>query len=335
MERHKIQVSYRLNGMRLDHAIAESIPGLSKRRAKAIIDVGGAYLNRKRTRVASKTVGKGDQIEVEYNPALFTPQTKQQLTLKPADLLYHDELMMVINKPAGLPSQATRDQSVLHVIPALEKLLKEMELPHRDLHLVHRLDKDTTGCLVIARGNNNMTFLTDQFREKSLEKNYHALVYGNVNEDFVERCFLSAIQAHSGRVNVMKNGGKSSHTVFKVLENFTQYQVSLLNCSPITGRSHQIRVHLEKNMHPIIGDKVYGEGKRKALPTQLAAIVQHQLLHARSIKLLNRPGGTLIEVTAPYPESFENFLSQARLPLPATSEPTLPLDAQEKNLSHT
>ena len=324
MERHKIQVSYRLNGMRLDHAISEAIPGLSKRRAKAIIDVGGAYLNRKRTRVASKTVGKGDQIEVEYNPALFTPQTKQKLTLKPEDLLYQDAYMFIINKPAGLPSQETRDQSVLHVIPALEKLLKELNYPHRDLHLVHRLDKDTTGCLVIARGKDSMTFLTDQFREKTLEKNYHALVYGTVAKNFEEQCFLSAIQPQSGRVNVMKKGGKSSHTIFEVLENFPALAVSLLKCSPITGRSHQIRVHLEKNLHPILGDKVYGEGKRKALPTELAAVIPHQLLHAHSIKLKSHKEGAWVEVSAPYPESFAKFLELARNPASLAPETSLP-----------
>jgi 23S rRNA-/tRNA-specific pseudouridylate synthase len=140
------------------------------------------------------------------------------------------------------------------------------------------------------------------------------MVYGIISKSFEERCFLSAIQPHSGRVNVMKNGGKSSHTIFQVLETFPKHHVSLVNCSPITGRSHQIRVHLEKNLHSIVGDKVYGEGKRKPLAPDLASLVQHQLLHARSIKLLNKPNGEMIEVVAPYPKTFSDFLERARLP---------------------
>ncbi len=311
MERHSIHVSYRLNGMRLDHAIAEGIPGLSRRRAKAIIDMGGAYLNRKRVRVASKTVGKGDQIEIEYNPSLFEVKKKEQLSLKPEDILYEDAGVIVINKPAQLPSQATRDQAILHVIPLLEKLRASLELPTADLQLVHRLDKDTTGCLVIAKGKAMMSFLTDQFREKTLEKTYHAFCFGIAKADFEERCYLSAIQANSGRVKVMKSGGKASHTRFQILKTYPALGISLLNCMPVTGRSHQIRVHLEKNGLPIIGDKVYGEGFRKPLPDELLQAASHQLLHAASIRFQVAPDGPWQTVSAPYPASFAQFLALA------------------------
>jgi RluA family pseudouridine synthase len=301
MERHTIHVSYRLNGMRIDHAIAEGVPGLSRRRAKAIIDMGGAYLNKKRIRVASRTVGKGDQIEIEYNPSLFEAKKKEQLSLKPEDILYEDEGVIVINKPAQLPSQATRDQAILHVIPVLEKYRAAQGLAPVDLQLVHRLDKDTTGCLVIAKGKAMMTFLTDQFRENTLE----------AKGDFEERCFLSAIQPNNGRVKVMKSGGKISHTCFQVLKNYPALGISLINCTPVTGRSHQIRVHLEKNGLPIIGDKVYGEGMRKALSDELLQAASHQLLHAASLRFQVAPDGPWQTVSAPYPASFAQFLALA------------------------
>jgi RluA family pseudouridine synthase len=311
MERHTIHVSYRLNGMRIDHAIAEGVPGLSRRRAKAIIDMGGAYLNKKRIRVASRTVGKGDQIEIEYNPSLFEAKKKEQLSLKPEDILYEDEGVIVINKPAQLPSQATRDQAILHVIPVLEKYRAAQGLAPVDLQLVHRLDKDTTGCLVIAKGKAMMTFLTDQFREKTLEKTYHAFCFGLAKGDFEERCFLSAIQPNNGRVKVMKSGGKISHTCFQVLKNYPALGISLINCTPVTGRSHQIRVHLEKNGLPIIGDKVYGEGMRKALSDELLQAASHQLLHAASLRFQVAPDGPWQTVSAPYPASFAQFLALA------------------------
>lgn len=308
MERYKIQVSYRLNGMRMDHAVAESIAGMSRRRAKAIIDTGGAYLNSKRIRVASRTVGKGDQIEIEYNPDLFQAKVKQQLALRPEDILYQDQNLFVINKPAGLPSQATRDQAILHVIPVLEKLLLSLEIAPGDLQLVHRLDKDTTGCLIVARSKAAMTFLTEQFRAKTLDKTYHALCWGLVTESFEETCHLSAIQAHSGRVKAMRSGGKFSHTRFAPLQTFPEQQMSLLACMPITGRSHQIRVHLEKNAHPIVGDKVYGEATPRALSDELSKLVTHQLLHAQSIRFQAPDRKEKLEVVAPYPETFASIL---------------------------
>jgi RluA family pseudouridine synthase len=311
MERHSIQVSYRLNGMRLDAAISESIPGVSRRRAKAIVDMGGAYVNKKRVRIASKTVGKGDRIDVEYNEKLFEPGKKEAMSLKPEDILYFENDIIIINKPAGLPSQATRDQAVLHVIPLLEKLLSEMGHNKMDLQLVHRLDKDTTGALVIATNKDTMTFLTDQFRQHTIQKTYHALAWGVVEKAFEIKCMLSAIQPNTGNVKVVRSGGKSSQTFFEVLKTWPTLQVSLIHCRPITGRSHQIRVHLDEAGHPIIGDKVYGEGKRHKLPDELMQVATHQLLHAHTIRFQPAKDADTVEVTAPYPASFADFLRLA------------------------
>lgn len=311
MERHTIQVSYRLNGMRLDAAISDSIPGLSRRRAKAIVDMGGAYINKKRVRIASKTVGKGDRIEIEYNQALFEPNLKNTLSLKPEDILYFEHNIIVINKPAGLPSQATRDQAVLHVLPLLEKCLLEMGHPKLDLQLVHRLDKDTTGALVIATNKNAMTFMTDQFRDHSIQKTYHALVFGQVSKPFEVNCHLSSIQANSGKVKIVKTGGKHSQTFFEPQKYFPSCQVSLVACRPITGRSHQIRVHLSESHHPIVADKVYGEGKHGNLTDELLQSAPHQLLHAKEIRFQAAPGAPAVCVEAPYPKTFASFIELA------------------------
>ncbi len=313
MERHTIQVSYRLNGMRLDAAMSDSIAGLSRRRAKAIVDMGGVYVNKKRVRIASKTVGKGDRIDVEYNEKLFEAGRKEALTLKPDDILYFAQDTIVINKPAGLPSQATRDQAILHVIPLLEKCLAEMGHPKMDLQLVHRLDKDTTGALVVATNKAQMTYLTEQFRLHTIQKSYHALAWGLIEKPFEIKCMLSAIQPNTGKVKVVKSGGKSSQTFFEVLKTYPALQVSLVECRPITGRSHQIRVHLDEAGHPIVGDKVYGEGKRQTLSDELLKVATHQLLHAASIRFQPAPDLEPVQVQAPYPETFAGFLAIADL----------------------
>ncbi len=311
MERHSISVSYRLQGMRLDHAIADEIPGFSRRRAKAIIDIGGCYVNSKRVRIASKTVSKGDRIEVEYNAQLFETK-RQDVEISPEDILYFDHSVLVINKPAALPSQATRDQAIHHVVPLLLKCLKGMGHEIKDLQLVHRLDKDTTGCLILTFNSNTMTYITEQFKNHAVQKVYHALTWGIGPAQFEERCNLSAIQGTTGTVRVLQSGGKSSHTSFKTLEAFASSRTSLMEARPVTGRSHQIRVHLEKNNQPIIGDRVYGEGKRHKLPDDIIQKVNHQLLHSQSIRFSPAPGMDPITITAPYRENFSVVLEALR-----------------------
>jgi 23S rRNA pseudouridine955/2504/2580 synthase len=311
MERHSISVSYRLQGMRLDHAIAEEIPGFSRRRAKAIIDIGGCYLNSKRVRIASKTVSKGDKIEVEYNARLFEAK-RVEVEVRQEDILYFDHGVVVINKPAGLPSQATRDQAVHHVVPLVAKALKAMGHDVRDLQLVHRLDKDTTGCLILALQASAMAYITEQFKAHAVKKVYHAICWGMGAPEFEERCHLSAIQGTVGKVRVLQSGGKASHTYFKTLDVFPGPRLSLIEARPVTGRSHQIRVHLENNNFPILGDRVYGEGKRHAIEDSLLQIVQHQLLHSYSITFSPAPGVSVVTVTAPYRENFANVLTELR-----------------------
>lgn len=313
MERHSISVSYRLQGMRLDHAIADEIPGFSRRRAKAIIDIGGCYLNSKRVRIASKIVAKGDRIEVEYNPKLF--ETKRiEVEIRPEDILYFEHGVIVINKPASLPSQATRDQAIHHIVPVLAKCLKEMGHEFKDLQLVHRLDKDTTGCLILATNSGTMSYITEQFKNHEVQKIYHALTWGIGETSFDERCNLSAIQGTTGKVRVLQSGGKSSHTSFKALETFPTERLSLMEARPVTGRSHQIRIHLEKNSLPILGDKVYGEGKRHKISDLILHKIDHQLLHSQSISFSPAPGIERLTVTAPYRESFAEVLAALRSP---------------------
>lgn len=311
MERHSISVSYRLQGMRLDHAIAEEIPGFSRRRAKAIIDIGGCYVNTKRVRIASKTVSKGDKIEVEYNAKLF--ETKRvSIEIKPEDILYLANGVIVINKPAALPSQPTRDQAVHHVVPLVAKCLKTMGHEFKDLQLVHRLDKDTTGCLILAANSQVMNSITEQFKNHAVKKVYHAVSWGIGQPEFEERCNLSSIQGTTGKVRVLNAGGKSSQTFFKTLEVFPKEKLSLMEARPVTGRSHQIRIHLENNNLPILGDKVYGEGKRHKISDSLLLKVQHQLLHSQSITFSPAPGIAPITITAPYRESFAEILTELR-----------------------
>lgn len=315
MERHRIEVKGAMQGKRLDLAIVAAKIGMSRRKARRIIDLGGSYINRKRVRVASRQVEFGDIIELEYNPQVYQQVKKPDIGFQEADLLYQDQGLLVINKPPGLPSQATKTQAVFHVVALLKKFLVSLGQEQANLQLTHRLDKETSGVLILAKEQKPMQWMSDQFRNRQVEKEYHALVYGMSREDtFTVACQLSAIQPETGIVKVIKRGGRDSVTHFSVIKRFSDWHMTLFRCQPITGRSHQIRVHLAHRGFPIVGDKVYGQGKQSALPDELQSLVSHHhLLHCQEMSFLPSAHPKKLTVTAPYPANFQEVLARISL----------------------
>lgn len=155
MKTAKFTVGPTQDGQRLDAAAQLADIGLSRRKAKSIIDLGGAYVNRKRIRRASHIVKIGDRIEFQFNDKALQPGSNQQIELSPEMLVADHPAFVILNKPPGLPSQATRDQAVFHVIPLLEKLMLKIGKPKGRWILVHRLDKETSGLLIVAKTGKN------------------------------------------------------------------------------------------------------------------------------------------------------------------------------------
>lgn len=297
--------------MRLDQFLAKSGLEISKRKIRQVIDVGGVYQNRKRVRVASRPVHANDVLEVEFDLARLSKLRANNFEFSENDILFEDEGLIVVNKPPGLPTQATRDQSVLHVETCLRTLLSKRPsrpAPSR-LILVHRLDKETSGALIVAKNENVATWLTEQFRERDVGKVYEAICYGiPAEKKFLQRCFLSPIDKRTGQVTPVRAGGKSSETGFELLATAPQLKVSLIRCLPKTGRSHQIRVHLDMLGYSIVGDKKYYQGRRP-LPEHLAAIAaDHHFLHAAEIAFIPAPGAVPATIRAPRPANFTAFL---------------------------
>ncbi len=314
MKRQVITVSKKHDGYRLDVTISESGLDLSRRKIRSIIDVGGVYVNKKRVRIASRTVHEGDRIELDYDLQKITSFKRPTFKLTEADILFENEHALVVNKPAGLPTQATREQSVMHVIPLLKKFFEELERPATDFTLVHRLDMETSGALIVAKNAVAAQFIGDQFRNHTIEKEYHAIAAGVAKaKTFKVECQLSAIQPKIGIVKVVTRGGKSSLTHFKIEASNPALKLHLISCSPVTGRTHQIRVHLEHVGLPIVGDKKYGRNKVK-LPDELAALAStHQFLHARAISFCPASDAASVSVSAPYPEDMVAFLKASKL----------------------
>ena len=316
MKRFKFKVAASDDGARLDQFLAQSGLELSKRKIRQVIDVGGVYQNRKRVRVASRTVRTGDVLEVEFDLARLSKIRANTFELTDDDILYEDDGIIVINKPPGLPTQATRDQSIVHVETCLKAWFKSSPgrvMPSR-LILVHRLDKETSGALIVAKNENIATWLTDQFRERDVGKNYEAISFGVPPEKkFIQRCYLSPIDKRTGQVEPVKSGGKSSETSFELISKSAVAPVSFIRCLPKTGRSHQIRVHLDMFGLSIVGDKKYYKG-RKQISDELATLAaEHHFLHAAEIAFSPAPGKDPIIVKAKRPKNFSAFLESAGL----------------------
>ena len=236
--------------------------------------------------------------------------------LQNLDILYEDENLFVINKPAGLVVHSdgrTKENSLADILVKKYPDIKEVgelwvttsgEKIYRP-GIVHRLDRDTSGVLIIARDQETFLFLKEQFKERNIKKKYHAFVYGNIKENSSvidkpigkSRKDFRQWSAQPGSRGIQRE----AVTEFTVLERGGEY--TYLELSPKTGRTHQLRVHLKAIHHPIICDKLYAPNQKCVLGFSRLA------LHARFITFSN-PKGETIEVEAPFPEDFQKALAE-------------------------
>ncbi len=246
----------------------------------------------------------GDEITAEV-PVAHTPQAKPEAI--PLDVLYEDEALLAINKPPGLvvhPApgnwQGTLVSALLHRWPDLPPGFERGRLG-----IVHRLDKDTSGVLLVARTTAALTELGRQFRARTVEKRYLALVAG------VPRRVESVIDAPIGRHPVQRKKmavvlhGRPARTRCVVLERFAG--TALVAAFPETGRTHQIRVHLAHIGHPVIGDPLYGRVRHEQ-----SALMSRQALHAEAIGFQHPASGVALRITAPLATDFASALAHLR-----------------------
>lgn len=318
MNKLKFRVQPEQNGKRIDLALVELVPELSRRKIRSIIDLGGCYVNARRVRIASRVVINGDKIEMIFDENALSKRPQFDSKALPADfILFNDEHMVAINKPPGLPSQPTRDQAVMHAGSVLKKKLEDMGQPCPNLSLVHRLDKETSGVLLFAKSDTIMDALSQQFKKRSVKKEYWAACFGIPKDmEFKVSNFLSDIDAKTGKVVSVKKGGKAAETEFELVRFNLHYNVSMIRCLPFTGRSHQIRVHLADKNLPIVGDKKYGgRDKPKQLSGPLFELTMaHHFLHAHALEF-DHPvdEARRIKLTASLPPNFEKFAKGAEI----------------------
>jgi 23S rRNA pseudouridine955/2504/2580 synthase len=301
-----IEVSDDYAGQRLDNFLIRELKGVPRTRIYKALRKGEIRVNKGRVR-GDYRVAAGDQVRV---PPLRLPERsgsqvvpRRWAGLLEEALLYEDPGLWVLNKPPGLAVHGGSGLSV-GLIECLRLLAPEQKF----LELVHRLDRDTSGCLMVARKPAVLKQLHRLLREDRVDKRYLALVAGrwSAKRHFVEAPLKKNTLQSGERIVRVDKDGKAARTEFRVIERFDG--ATLVEAKPITGRTHQIRVHAQQAGHPILGDDKYGdkETNRRAAGSGLKRL----FLHAASLTftLDGRP----VSVSAPIDENLELVLERLR-----------------------
>ncbi len=299
----KLQVDVERAGQRIDNFLRSELPGVPKGRVYRLLRRGEVRVNGGRVRADYK-LQEGDEVRIP--PARVStggpPPPDQQATEMLDRVIFEDKRLLVVNKPAGVAVHG--GSGISH---GVIELLRHARPDLRDLGLVHRIDRETSGCLVMAKRRSALRELHERFREGQVEKNYLALVVGDwqYGEQLIDVPLLVHNRKGGERHVVASERGKEAQTRVALSRTFGVY--SLMQCAPLTGRTHQIRVHLAHAGHPIVGDERYGdeEANRNARSLGLSRL----FLHAQSIAFADDSGNEL-HFTAPLADDLEEFLEK-------------------------
>jgi 23S rRNA pseudouridine1911/1915/1917 synthase len=298
----KLTVPEQAARLRLDRFLATQLEGYSRARLQHLIRAGFVRRNGAPTR-PRELVRAGDEIELTEPPV---EKIDYQPEAIPLEILFEDDDLIVINKPAGLvvhPGAGhqghTLVNALLHHCPALSGIGGK-ERPG----IVHRLDKETSGCLAVAKNDLAHRGLSIQFAARTVEKIYLALVAGKLRKSAgVIEASIGRHPVHRQRMSARSPRGRAAKTEYRVLRSSDE--ASLLECRLLTGRTHQVRVHLRHIGHPLLGDKVYASRLAKSYP--------RQMLHAWKLGFHHPRTNEWKTFTAPLPDDFENPLRRAGL----------------------
>ena len=299
----RIRVDDDTAGQRIDNFLRRELPGVPKGRLYRILRRGEVRVNGGRVKAEYK-LRAGDEVRVP--PARISdaaPPPPHAVAAKLVDrILYEDGKLLVVDKPSGTAVHG--GSGVSH---GLIELLRAARPELHDLSLVHRLDRETSGCLVLAKRRSALRELHAKFREGQVEKNYLALAAGDwqLGEQLIDAPLLVRHRKNGERHVVVSGAGKPACTRIRLSRTFGK--LSLLQCQPLTGRTHQIRVHALSAGHPLAGDQRYGDPSVNERARRSG--LERLFLHAQSIAFPDEHGNEM-HFTSPLAQDLEQFLDK-------------------------
>jgi 23S rRNA pseudouridine1911/1915/1917 synthase len=320
-EHHKFVVAKGQEPVRIDKYLMNLIENVTRNKIQQTIDHGGVFVNEVTVKSNYK-VKPEDQIRV-----LMPHPTYEQLLVPeniPLDIVYEDDQLLVVNKPAGMVVHPGHGNYSGTLVNALAYHFENLPMNSSERPgLVHRIDKDTTGLLVVAKTELAMAFLTKQFADKTSEREYYALVWGNVVED--QGTIVGNIGRHPKDRMLMsvyedESQGKNAVTHYQVLERFGY--VTLVSCRLETGRTHQIRVHMKHIGHTLFNDDRYGGNlilkgttftKYKQFVDNCFKTLPRQALHARTLGFQHPITKEFLRFESPVPQDMVDCLQKWRV----------------------
>ncbi len=290
-------------GERLDRYLSDQIPDLTRSRIQKLIKEGAVLVNGAQPK-ASYALGVGDKIFLTLPEAQETAIVPEPI---PLDILYEDEDILIVNKPKGMvvhPAAGHYSGTLVNAVmyhcgdslSGINGVLRP--------GIVHRIDRDTTGSLIICKNDKSHQCIAEQLQIHSITRKYRAIVHGRLAEDGVIHASIGRHPQNRKEMAVNVPNGKDAVTHYHVLERFDQF--TYVECQLETGRTHQIRVHMKSIGHPVLGDRVYGPS-RCPFPN-----LEGQTLHAMTIGFRHPTTGDYLECEAPLPEYFEGLLQKLR-----------------------
>lgn len=291
------------SGERIDKFLSRNYENLSRSYIQKLLKDGNIIVNKLAVK-ANYKIASGDVIHIripESEPLDILPENI------PLDILYEDSDILIVNKPKGMvvhPSPGhythTLVNAVLYHCGGNLSGINGVIRPG----IVHRIDMNTTGSLLICKNDRAHQILAEQLKEHSITRRYHAIVHGNIKEDSgTVNAPIGRHPADRKKMSTKSQHGRHAVTHYRVLERFGSY--TYIECELETGRTHQIRVHMSSIGHPILGDDVYG-------PARCPFKLEGQTLHAKTLGIIHPSTKEYMEFDAPLPQYFQNLLTMLR-----------------------
>jgi 23S rRNA pseudouridine1911/1915/1917 synthase len=291
---------------RLDIYLRSKFPAASRGAIQRLIEEGHILVNGKRVK-PTHTPRAGETVDVHWPEAKPAEAQPEEI---PFDVLFEDESLLVLNKPAGLVvhpaaghDEHTLVNALLHHCEGQLSGIGGVARPG----IVHRLDKETSGCLVVAKNDETHLALSSQFASRKVEKLYHAIVCGEMSREKGEiRAAIARHPSHRKRMAVNDDSGREARTSYRVLERLRA--TTLVEAALHTGRTHQIRVHFQFLGFPLAGDMTYGQRQNSRLEELVGFAAPRVMLHAFKLGFIHPHTGKRVHFEAPFPKDFQDYL---------------------------